>query len=51
MIIITLAVYFGISSAEKVGEWRDRNIRRIHLITGIILLILGIAMLAFPGKF
>ncbi len=51
MIAITLAVYFGLSSAEKVGEWRDRNIRRIHLIAGIILLILGIAMLTFPGKF
>jgi cytochrome c biogenesis protein CcdA len=51
MLIITFAVYFGVSSAEKVGEWRDRNIRRIHLIAGIILLILGIAMLTFPGKF
>jgi len=51
MIIITFAVYLGLSSAEKVGEWRDRNIRRIHLIAGIILLLLGIAMITFPGKF
>lgn len=51
MIIITLAVYFGLSSTEKVSEWRDRNIRRIHLIAGIILLILGIGMLTFPGYF
>jgi len=51
MLIITMVIYFGVSSAEKVGEWRDRNIKRIHLIAGIILLILGIAMLTFPGKF
>lgn len=51
MILITLGIYFGLSSAEKVSQWRDRNIRRIHLAAGIILLILGIAMLTFPGKF
>lgn len=51
MILITFGVYFGISSAEKVSEWRDRNIKRIHLAAGIILLILGILMLTFPDKF
>jgi cytochrome c biogenesis protein CcdA len=45
MIIITFAVYFGLSSAEKVGEWRDRNIKRIHLAAGLLLVALGIGML------
>ncbi|MBS3075990.1 hypothetical protein J4429_06065 [Candidatus Pacearchaeota archaeon] len=45
MIAITLAVYFGISSAEKVSEWRDRNIKIIHLIAGLILIGLGIGIL------
>lgn len=45
MIIITLAIYKGFSSAEKVGEWRDRNIKKIHLAAGIILVLLGIAIL------
>lgn len=45
MIIITLGVYFGVSSAEKVSEWRDRNIKIIHLIAGIILVALGIGIL------
>lgn len=45
MIGITLVVYFGMSSAEKVSAWRDRNIRIIHLIAGLILTGLGIAML------
>jgi cytochrome c biogenesis protein CcdA len=45
MIAITLIVYFGISSAEKVSEWRDRNIKIIHLIAGLILAGLGIGIL------
>ncbi len=45
MIIITFAVYKGFSSAEKVGEWRDRNIKKIHLAAGIILVLLGIVIL------
>lgn len=45
MIAITLIVYFGVSSAEKVSAWRDRNIRIIHLVAGLVLVGLGIAML------
>ena len=45
MIAITLVTYFGFSSAEKVGEWRDRNIKKIHLAAGIILVALGVAIL------
>ena len=45
MLAITITVYFGISSAEKVSEWRDRNIKIIHLIAGLVLLGLGIAMI------
>lgn len=45
MIAITFAVYFGLSSAEKVGEWRDRNIKKIHLAAGLILVGIGIAII------
>lgn len=45
MILITTGVYYGLSSAEKVGEWRDRNIKQIHLIAGLVLVILGILMI------
>ncbi|VVB78380.1 Thiol:disulfide interchange protein DsbD [uncultured archaeon] len=45
MIIITIVTYLGFSSAEKVSEWRDRNIKKIHLAAGIILVGLGIAIL------
>lgn len=42
LIIITLSVYAGFASVEKTTEWKERNIRRLHLIAGIIMLILGI---------
>jgi len=44
MVIITLIIYFGLTSTEQVAEWRDRKIKKIHLIEGIILILLGIAM-------
>ena len=44
MIAITLLVYFGITSVENAQQWKDRNIKVLHLIAGIILVILGIAM-------
>ncbi|MFA7707728.1 MAG: sulfite exporter TauE/SafE family protein [Candidatus Pacearchaeota archaeon] len=44
MIALTLIIYLGISSAEKVSEWKDKNIKYIHLITGLLLIGLGIAI-------
>ena len=46
MIIITFVVYFGFTTVENVSGWKERNIRYLHLIAGIILVLLGIAMLA-----
>jgi cytochrome c biogenesis protein CcdA len=45
MIIITLVVYFGFTTVENVSGWKERNIRYLHLIAGIILVLLGIAMI------
>ncbi len=45
MIAITLAVYFGLTTAKRAEEWRTRNLRRLHLIAGIIILLLGVGML------
>ena len=44
MIAITIAVYIGIAKVEDVSGWKDRNIRLLHLISGTIILLLGIAM-------
>ena len=45
MIGITLAVYLGLSKVKDVKSWRDKNIRAIHLIAGIIIGLLGLGML------
>jgi len=44
LILITLLLYFGFTTTEKANEWKERNLRLLHLIAGIILLVLGLAV-------
>lgn len=44
MLAIVLAMYFGLSP-EKAEAWRKQKLRLLHLIAGVILVTLGIAML------
>ena len=44
MIAITFIVYAGVSTTERVSAWKERNIKYIHLITGLLLIGLGIAI-------
>jgi len=46
IVVVTLIIYFGFSSVENVAGWREKNIKYIHLAAGILMLLLGIAMLA-----
>ncbi|MDD5193971.1 MAG: hypothetical protein PHF67_05320 [Candidatus Nanoarchaeia archaeon] len=45
MIGITLIVYLGVSTTEKLDAWKERKIKYIHLITGLLLIGLGIGIL------
>jgi cytochrome c biogenesis protein CcdA len=45
MVAIVLAMYFGLPP-EKAENWRKEKIRLLHLIAGLVLVALGIAMLA-----
>ena len=45
MLAITLIVYFGFMAVEDIGGWREKNLKRLHWIAGLLLLGLGIAML------
>jgi len=45
LIIITLIVYKGIKTAENISQWKDRNVRILHLIAGVLLFLVGIIML------
>jgi cytochrome c biogenesis protein CcdA len=46
MIAITAAVYFGLTTTEKVEEWRTQKLQTLHLIAGIIIFLLGVGMMA-----
>jgi len=45
MIVITILVYLGASTTERVSAWKERNIKYLHLATGILLTALGIGIL------
>jgi len=44
MVAITALVYAGFTTVENVSGWKEKNIRHLHLIAGIIILLLGLAM-------
>lgn len=46
MVIIAAAVYFGRTTAEEIGDMRERYIRQIHLFSGLVLFALFLIMLS-----
>ena len=45
LVAITLAVYFGVTTAEKAEAWRTALLKTLHLIAGTVILLLGSGML------
>lgn len=44
MLMIVGLVYWGFKRVEDVSGWKERNIRYLHLIAGVIMFGLGISM-------
>ncbi|MEM4271977.1 MAG: hypothetical protein QXH30_00120 [Candidatus Bilamarchaeaceae archaeon] len=44
MVAVTLAIYGGYTTVEKVGEAKEKFIREIHLISGVILFLVFVYM-------
>jgi cytochrome c biogenesis protein CcdA len=42
LFILTGLIYFGFATIEKTEKWKERNLRLLHLIAGIIMIALGI---------
>lgn len=42
LLVLAFLIYFGHSTLEHAREWKDKNVRLIHLATGLIMLGLGI---------
>jgi cytochrome c biogenesis protein CcdA len=45
MLIIVGLVYFGYTEIEDVSGWKERNIKRLHLIAGLLLFFVGLSLL------
>ncbi len=45
MMIITLIIYFGFAKVDEVTGWKDSHVRMLHLISGILLFLVGLAIL------
>lgn len=45
MLAITVVIYLGFKRVDEVSDWKERNIKTLHLIAGILLFLVGIAML------
>lgn len=45
MVVIILLVFFGSKSIKQVTEWREKNVKIMHLIIGIIFMLLGASMI------
>jgi cytochrome c biogenesis protein CcdA/thiol-disulfide isomerase/thioredoxin len=45
MLLITGAIFFGITNTEQAEAWRQKKLHILHLIAGLIILVLGIVML------
>lgn len=41
LIIILVCTYFGLMNIEKAEQWKQRNLRMLHLVAGVILVALG----------
>jgi cytochrome c biogenesis protein CcdA/glutaredoxin len=45
LVAITLAVHFGFTTTARAERWRSARLGQLHLISGIIMLLLGVGML------
>jgi cytochrome c biogenesis protein CcdA len=45
MLLIVGIVYFGFARVEDVSGWKEKNIKKLHLIAGILLFLVGFSLL------
>ncbi len=45
MLLIVFLIYYGFAKVDEVSGWKERNIKLLHLIAGILLFLIGIALL------
>jgi hypothetical protein len=45
MIAISFVVFFGTKNIDDISDWKNKNVRNLHLIAGILIALLGIVMI------
>lgn len=45
MLIIVGLIYYGFTKVQEVSGWKEMNVRKLHLIAGLLLLAVGFALL------
>ena len=45
MLIIVAFVYFSYKKVDEISGWKERNIKRLHLVAGILLFLVGLSLL------
>lgn len=44
MLAVTLIIFFGTKKIKDISDWKNKNVRYMHLISGILMCILAIVM-------
>jgi len=45
LIVLAILITKGFAKTKGVGDWKDRNLRRLHLMAGLIMIALGVWVL------
>jgi hypothetical protein len=45
MLAIAGLVYWGFTRVQDISGWKERNIRKLHLVAGILLFAVGFSLL------
>lgn len=45
MLVLTGVAWSGLASVDRLAEWREQNIERLHLVAGVILVLMGLFIL------
>jgi cytochrome c biogenesis protein CcdA len=45
MIVISFVVFFGTKNIDDISDWKNKNVRKLHLIAGGLIALLGIVMI------
>lgn len=45
LVVIAVLVYLGKMTVEKASDWQAKNVKRLHLAAGLLMLAAGIGVL------